>query len=68
MKVVSSSDFLREFTIYAEQTVDEKDLLVVQRGNGKNLVVMSMDKYNDINKELFLLKNKDDEHNEKQRE
>ncbi|MDQ0204946.1 type II toxin-antitoxin system Phd/YefM family antitoxin [Pectinatus haikarae] len=60
MKVIPSSAFLKEFTVYAEQAVDENEVLIIQRANGKNLVLMSMDKYNEYNRELFLLKKKDE--------
>ena len=57
MEAISSSAFLREFTLYAEQAADNDETYIIQRSNGKNMVFMSMDKYNEINKELFLLKN-----------
>lgn len=60
MKAIPSSDFLREFTIYAEQAADENEVFIIQRANSKNLVLMSMDKYNEYNKKLFLLKNRDE--------
>ncbi len=56
MEVIASSDLLREFTLFAERAVDNDEIFVVQRANGKNVVLLSMDKYNDFNKEMFLLK------------
>ena len=58
MIAVPSSDFLKEFTIYADKATDEKETIFVQRSNDKNLVVMSMDAYNEIQKELYQNKNK----------
>ena len=49
MLVISSSDLLNEFTLYAET-------LIVQRSSGKNLVVMSMEQYNEMQKKIFLAK------------
>ena len=56
MLVISSSDLLNEFTLYADQAADEKETLIVQRSNGKNLVVMSMEQFNEIQKQIFLAK------------
>lgn len=53
MIAVPSSDFLKEFTIYADKATDEKEIIFVQRSNDKNLVVMSMDAYNEIQKKLY---------------
>ena len=55
---VSSSEFLKEFTIYAEKAHDDNQELFVQRSNDHNLIVMSMEKYNELQKELYLLRNK----------
>lgn len=54
MLVISSSDLINEFTLYADKAVDEKETLIVQRSSGKNLVVMSMDKFNEMQKQIFL--------------
>ena len=54
MKVVASSDLLNEFTLYADEVVDKKEALIVQRSSGKNLVVMSMEKFNELQKQLYL--------------
>lgn len=54
MLVISSSDLINEFTLYANKAVDEKETMIVQRSNGKNLVLMSMDKFNEIQKQIFL--------------
>lgn len=54
MLVIASSDLLNEFTLYADKAVDENETLIVQRSSGKNLVVMSMEQFNDIQKRLFL--------------
>lgn len=56
MIAVSSSDFLKEFTIYAERANDEKETVFIQRANDKNVVLMSMDMYNDIQRQLYELK------------
>lgn len=56
MLVISSSDLLNEFTLYADKAADEKETLIVQRSSGKNLVVMSMEQFNEIQKQIFLAK------------
>ena len=35
----------------------EKETLIVQRSSGKNIVVMSMEQFNELQKEIFLAKN-----------
>lgn len=54
MMVIASSDLLNEFTLYADKAVDEKETLIVQRSSGKNLVVMSMEQFNEMQKQIFL--------------
>lgn len=53
MMAISSSDLLNEFTIYADKVVDEKETLIVQRSSGKNIVVMSMEQFNELQKRFF---------------
>ena len=57
MMAISSSDLLNEFTIYADIVVKKKETLIVQRSSGKNIVVMSMEQFNELQKEIFLAKN-----------
>lgn len=54
MMVIASSDLLNEFTLYADKAVDEKETLIVQRSSGKNLVLMSMEQFNEMQKQIFL--------------
>lgn len=54
MMVIASSDLLNEFTLYADKAVDEKETLIVQRSSGKNLVMMSMEQFNEMQKQIFL--------------
>lgn len=56
MLATSSSEFLKEFTLFADRANDDKETIVIQRASGKNVVLMSMDEYNRIQKELFLAK------------
>ena len=55
---LSSSEFLKEFSISADKANDENQALFVQRSNDKNLVVLPMDMYNDLQKQIYQLKNK----------
>lgn len=55
---LSSSEFLKEFTIYADKAHAEHQPLFVQRSNDKNLVVLPMDMYNDMLRQIYELKNK----------
>lgn len=55
MLAVSSSEFLNEFTIYANKAHDEKEIFIIQRANDKNAVLLSLAEYNELKKQLFLL-------------
>lgn len=56
MMVISSSDLLNEFTLYANKVVDEKETMIVQRANSKNIVILSMEQFNEMQKQIFLAK------------
>lgn len=56
MMVISSSDLLNEFTLYANKVVDEKESMIVQRSNSKNIVLLSMEQFNEMQKQIFLVK------------
>ena len=56
MTAVTSGEFLNEFTLYADRAREEKETFIVQRENGNHLVVMSLDSYNAIQKELYQMK------------
>ena len=45
MKAVTSGNFLKEFTVIADCACDKKERFVVQRSNGKNVVLMSMEDF-----------------------
>ena len=56
MTAVTSGEFLNEFTLYADRTHDEDETFIIQRENGKHLVLMSLDVFNALKKELYLTK------------
>jgi len=53
MEVVPSGNFLKEFTVIADRANEEKERFVIQRGNGRNVVLLSMDDYNDMQRQLY---------------
>ena len=53
MEAVPSGTFLKEFTILANKACDEKQRFIIQRKNGKNIVMLSMDDYNGMLRELY---------------
>lgn len=55
---ISSSDFLKEFTIYANRANDEGEVVFVQRANEKNVIMMSLDTYNDLQRQIYELRKK----------
>ena len=56
MTAITSGEFLGEFTLYADRANEANETFIIQRENGKNLVLMSMDAYNSLQKELYLAK------------
>ena len=58
MTAITSGEFLNEFTLYADRTHEDSETFLIQRENGKHLVLMSMDAYNALQKQLYLAKQK----------
>lgn len=56
MIAVPSGNFLKEFTLLAERIAEEGEMVIVQRPNGKNVVMMSLDAFNDMQKALYQAK------------
>ena len=56
MTAVTSGEFLNEFTLYADRTHEDNETFIIQRENGKHLVLMSLDSFNALQKELYLAK------------
>lgn len=56
MIAVPSSDFIKEFTIYADRAHEEREAIFVQRANDKNIVVMSAEAYNELIKKIYQAK------------
>lgn len=56
MLAIGSGAFLKEFTVYCDKVNDEKEALIVQRSNEKNVVVLSLEEYNNMKKQLFQAK------------
>ena len=51
-----SSDFLKEFTLFADRANDEKETFIIQRANSKNVVMMSLEEFNRLQKIIFQAK------------
>ncbi len=56
MTAITSGEFLKEFTLYANRAHESEETFIIQRENGKHLVLMSMDAYNALKRELYLAK------------
>ena len=56
MLAVPSSDFLKEFTLFADRANDEKEIFIIQRANSKNVVMMSLEEFNRLQKIIFQAK------------
>ena len=55
MTAITSGEFLNEFTLYADRTHEGSETFIIQRENGKHLILMSLDAYNDLQKKLYKL-------------
>jgi len=48
MLVATVSDFKRDINNYLEKVINDVETLMINRGKGKTVVVMSLDEYNSI--------------------
>ena len=53
MEAIPSGNFLKEFTLIANRAVEENERFLVQRKNGKHVVLLSMEDYNEMLKEIY---------------
>lgn len=56
MTAITSGALLKEFTLFADRAQEENETFIVQRANGKHLVLLSMDAFNALQKALYLAK------------
>ena len=59
MEVIPSGRFLEEFTVLAERANDEEERFIIQRRNGRNLVLLSMDDFNDMKRNIYEAQKRD---------
>lgn len=57
MLAVNYSTYRNNLKKYCDQVTDDNETIIVTRKGGKNVVVMSLDEYNNITKNLKILKN-----------
>ena len=48
MLVATVSDFKRDINNYLEKVINDVETLMINRGKGKTVVVMSLDEYNSL--------------------
>ncbi len=53
MEAVPSGGFLKEFTLIADRAVEEKERFLIQRKNGRHVVLLSMEDYNGLLREIY---------------
>jgi antitoxin YefM len=56
MKVTNVSDFRKNLKTYIDNVADNSDTLIVN-GNGKTVVIISLDDYNSLDETSYLLSN-----------
>ncbi len=54
MQVTSISDFRKNTKRYIDQMIADEDILVISRTQGKSVVVMLLDRYNDMDTTDYL--------------
>lgn len=54
MKVISFTEFRKHLAANCDAVNDDKDIVVVSRTKGKNVVVIDLDEYNAIQETLHL--------------
>lgn len=54
MHVVNYSEFRSHLAQHLDAVNDDKEIVIVSRGDGKNIVVMDLDEYNSIQEALHL--------------
>lgn len=57
MEAIPSGSFLEEFTLVADRTHEEKERFLIERKNGRHVVVLSVDDYNEMLKMIYAKKN-----------
>ncbi len=55
MEVVNYTEFRKNLTKNLNKVNEDKEMVVVSRSKGKNVVVMSLEEYNSINETLHLI-------------
>lgn len=58
MRVVNYSEFRNNLANNLNSVTDDKEIVVVSRTQGKNVVVMDLDEYNSIQETLHLISTK----------
>ena len=53
MEAVPSGSFLEEFTLIADRAAEEGETFLIERKNGKDVVLLSLDAYNALRRSLY---------------
>lgn len=59
MKTTSYTDLRANLKSYIDAVIDDYDTVVVNRGNGKGVVMISLDEYNSLKETEFLMSSPD---------
>lgn len=57
MQVTSISDFRKDAKKYFDQVIEDQDILLITRTDGKTTVMMTLDEYNSKTETEYLLSN-----------
>ena len=53
MEAVPSGSFLKEFTLVADRAAEEGETFLIERKNGRDVVLLSLDAYNELRRSLY---------------
>ena len=60
MLVVNYSNMRDNFKDYCDKVTDDYETVIVTRKNGKNVVMISLEEYNNMKENLYIMSNKKD--------
>ena len=55
MRTANSTDFRANLKVYIDSDIDDCDTVVINRGNGTGVVMMSLDEYNSIKETEYIM-------------
>jgi len=58
MQIANYSEFRKHMKTYLDKVAEDKDQLIIHRNNGKSVVIMSVDTFNQMDETEYLVSTK----------